>query len=317
MPNRLIILFVVGQPKLDSVRSGPWLLVHARGSAPLAIVEQVRHQCEEAGITLDTVPIESCVPEDGPLYTGLILVLPTNLDENWPQLVTRLDALVRRYRLTRRQGLKALLDRQVEWHRAGVVQAIGPRAILAHPMLSTTQQQICVRHYLSPDPPNILHPYSRSAAPPPTVDGTLDGDARCLPTWRYLRTWGILNITSIPALRAQIETCRAHFEDQRFPALYRPIPGIPANRLSIILDAIPHKPTTIERKTYLENGARVWRYVRDELRKLEPTFNRPNERTNTRDAQKDLRLLYAALCPLDEYLKLLPQSEWEPRFMVD
>ena len=44
---------------------------------------------------------------------------------------------------------------------------------------------------------------------------------------------------------------------------------------------------------------------------------RPNERTNTRDAQKDLRLFYAALCPLDEYLRLIPETEWESRFMDD
>src|SRR6266545_4392275 len=157
-PAALIIGFVVGQPKLDSVRSGPWLLVHARGSGPLALVEKVRHQCEEARITVNTVPIDECVPERALLYTCLIVVLPAMLDKRWPQLALRLDNLLCRYRNFRPQGLKALLDGQVEWHLAGVVQVIGPRAIVEHPMLADSQRRICVPHHLSADPVNVLRP---------------------------------------------------------------------------------------------------------------------------------------------------------------
>jgi hypothetical protein len=303
------------------VRSGPWLLVHAQGSAPLATVEQVRRQCDDAGITTDSMPIDACGPDDTHIYTCLVVVLPTILDQSWPIFAARLDELLRRYRTVRRAGLKALLDRQIPWHRAGVVQLIGPRAIISHPMLSETQQRVCVRHYLSPAPLDVLLPYNPSAPPPSRqpiiIDPTLDGDARCLPSWRYLQTWGVTSIRSIPTLRLHVEACREHFEDQRYPALYRPVPGLDANRLSMILDNHTYHPTARERKTYLENGARVWRYVLRELRKVEPTFARPNERTNTRDAQKDLRLFYAALCPLDEYLKLIPDNEWDVRFKDD
>ena len=264
------------------------------------------------------MPIERCVPERALLYTCLIVVLPTRLDRDWPQLAARVDSLLCRYRLIRPDGLKALLDGQVDWHLAGVIQVIGPRAIIDHPMLAESRQRICVRHPLSVDPVDVLRPYDRTSSvgvvDAVPVDPTMDGDARCLPTWRYLRTWGISGIRSVPALRIRVEDCREHFEDERYPALYRPVPGLEANRLSMILDNIPYQPTEIERKTYLENGARVWRYVLKELRKVEPRFARPNERTNTRDAQKDLRLFYAALCPLDEFLKLLPEPEWDTRF---
>lgn len=294
-------------------------MVHAHGSASHTVVEKVRHQCEEAGITLDCVPLEGASPLDAQFYTCVIVVLPAILDKDWPQFVVRLDDLLRGYRSVRRQGLAALLDREVAWHRAGVVQAIGPRAVVWHPMLSDSQQRICVRHYAS-DPIDVLRPYTRSAVPatdgePVAVDPTMDGDARCLPSWRYLRGWGVGGIHAVPLLRQRVETCREHFEDQRYPALYRPVPGLYSNRLAMILDDISYTPTERERKTYLENGARVWRYVLRELRKVEPAFARPNERTNTRDATKDLRLFYAALCPVDEYLKLLPENEWESRFM--
>lgn len=268
------------------------------------------------------MPLDRCVPERALLYTCLVVVLPTRLDRDWPQLAARLDNLLCRYRLVRPDGLRALLGGQVDWHLAGVVQVIGPRAIIDHPMLADSQQRICVRHPLSAEPVDVLRPFDRSApvsvaVAEPMVDPTLDGDARCLPTWRYLRSWGVSSIRSIPTLRIRVEDCREHFEDERYPALYRPVPGLDANRLSMILDNLHYQPTEVERKTYLENGARVWRYVLKELRKVEPQFARPNERTNTRDAQKDLRLLYAALCPLDEYLKLLPETEWDSRFLAE
>lgn len=294
-------------------------MVHPQGSASHAVAEKVRRQCEGAGITLDSVPLDATSPDDTHFYTCVIVVLPSILDKDWPQFVVRLDDLLRGYRSVRRQGLTALLDRAIPWHRAGVVQLIGPRAVIWHPMLSESQQRICVRHDVS-DAIDVLRPYDRSQPPESDnllvgVDPSLDGDARCLPSWRYLQTWGVSSIRAVPVLRQRVENCREHFEDDRYPALFRPVPGLYVNRLTMILDDVPYLPTERERKTYLENGARVWRYVLRELKKVEPGFARPNERTNTRDAQKDLRLFYAALCPLDEYLRLIPETEWESRFM--
>jgi hypothetical protein len=49
------------------------------------------------------------------------------------------------------------------------------------------------------------------------------------------------------------------------------------------------------RKAYTENGARVYRHVRDELRKIAPELARPNGKEETRGAQKDLHKLYTGL----------------------
>lgn len=53
------------------------------------------------------------------------------------------------------------------------------------------------------------------------------------------------------------------------------------------------------RKAYKESGARVYRIVIEELRKIVPELARPDGREGKKDAQKDLGRLYRNLRIID------------------
>jgi hypothetical protein len=59
----------------------------------------------------------------------------------------------------------------------------------------------------------------------------------------------------VPKVIACIDTCRSYYEHPRFAQLYRPIPGLPRNRLDIILGG-PADTVVGDRKAWQENGAR-------------------------------------------------------------
>ena len=95
-----------------------------------------------------------------------------------------------------------------------------------------------------------------------------------------------------------------------FPALYRPVADLPHNRLSFILDGIPHEPPPQQRKTWTENGARVTRYTTEQLTKVVPTLRRPGGRV--KGAQADLRGFYLHVLVVDAYLTLVPEPDRPP-----
>lgn len=284
------------------------------------VANAVLRQCERAGITVDVVPLDELDPQDASSYPGLLIALPTSLDDSWPQQCATITGLIEAYRARRRDGLDTLLHKRCSWHRAGVIQLIGPRAIVDHPALREAASRTCARQYLG-RPVDVIRVYDPAAwtartaltlAPP--ADPSTDGDARLRPLWQYLCSWHISAISSVPLLLDVIEQCRAFYENPAFPAMYRPVAGMELNRLSFILDGHPYSPTPQERTSWHENGARAWRRVEEQLRQVEPELARPAGRANTRGAQKDLHHLYLALRTLADYLHLLPPHEWESRF---
>jgi hypothetical protein len=124
--------------------------------------------------------------------------------------------------------------------------------------------------------------------------------------WRDVQAWGVTEIHDVPRLRKRIDDCRDHYESGRFSQLYRPISEVPRNRLDIILDG-PDDQVVGNRKTWMENGARVCRNVVKELNELVPGLARPGRRSNTKDAQKQLRRLYRNLRIIENYLRNLNQ----------
>lgn len=125
-------------------------------------------------------------------------------------------------------------------------------------------------------------------------------------TWDYLRSWGIHDPPAVPALLIGLEHCRRNSEK---PGLsqHRPHPNWQRNRLDLILDGPDLPVGPVELKTWNENGARVFREVRDELRLLHPGLHRPG-RPNAPGAQKDLRRLNQGLKITDTWLRDNPPS---------
>jgi len=113
---------------------------------------------------------------------------------------------------------------------------------------------------------------------------------------------GVTDIHDVPRLRKCIDDCRDHYESSRFSQLYRPISEVPRNRLDIILDG-PEGQVVGNRKTWMENGARVCRNVIKELNKVVPALTRPGGRKATKDAQKQLRRLYRNVRIIENYLR--------------
>jgi hypothetical protein len=303
----------------DLHRSGPWLVLHAHEPQCQTVVKTVAQQCTNAGVTTDIVTFMDVDMEDVFTYTGLVIVLPARLDETWWKLSTTVVAVAREYRSRRPSGLRSLRQGCTSWHKAGVMQMIGPRTMVRHPALAEATQRACFLHYLD-EQVDVFSPFDTSipiweGPPAPAVDPSMDGDATATPLWRYLKTWNITSIRLIPPLRKCVEDCRDFYENPTYPALYRPVSGVDANRLTFILDGIEHEPSRAQEKTWNENGARAWRYVAQQLREIEPNFSRPDGRSNTKGAQKDLHNFYLALRSLHEFLKLVPEREWEHLFM--
>jgi hypothetical protein len=237
-------------------------------------------------------------------FTGLVVVLPAQLAD--PSTALRPFArLIVDYRARRPEGLESIVNGSCEWFDAGVVQVVGRRAIMHHSGMRTTLDRACARHYT--DDSGLLdmfQPYMRRLVIPQQLDEQLAGEARdenIERLWRDVQAWGVTDIRDVPKLRKCIDDFRDHYESKRFSQLHRPINDISRNRLDIILDG-PDGEFTGDRKTWMENGARVCRDVEKELKKIVPELTRPGGRKNTKNAQKLLRRLYRNLRIIDSYM---------------
>ena len=131
-----------------------------------------------------------------------------------------------------------------------------------------------------------------------------DEDVHRAMTW--IREWGA-DVADVPRLHACIEECRDHFENPRFPALYRPVSSLPHNRLSFILDGVAHELTPQQRKTWTENGARVTRFTIARMKQIVPALRRPVG--GIKGAQADLRGFYMHILVVDAYMKVVPEQD--------
>jgi hypothetical protein len=267
---------------------------------------KVRKQCITRGVDLVFCPIDEVQQIRLDRFAGLVTVLSSAL--SGPPVALRPFArLIVDYRARRPEGLASILNGSCEWFNAGVVQVVGRRTVMRHPGIRPALDRVCARHYTDVSGSlDVFQPYTtqrfgimQQLDEEPANDVRDESIKRL---WRDVRAWGISDIQSVPKIRKCIEDFRNHYEDGRFSQLHRPIPGLARNRLDIILDG-PHDAIIGNRKTWMENGARVCRDVLKELKKIVPELTRPDGRDNTRDAQKQLCRLYRNLRIIDNHMR--------------
>lgn len=316
-------------PGWQLYRSGPWLVVHGCGTDSEDAAIQVREQCFARGVDIVLRPIDEVGQVRLDRFTGLVVVLPSaeavrqaaadiagareegSLLAGPPPTLRPFARLIVDYRARRPEGLESILNRSCGWFDAGVVQVVGSRAILQHPGLRTALDRVCARHYADDSStPGVFQPYTtRNFVLVQELDEQPAADLRdesIERLWCDIQAWEVADMREVPKLRKCIDDFRDHYESKRFPQLYRPIHGLPRNRLDIILDG-PHDVVIGDQKTWMENGARVWRDVEKELKKIVPDLNRPGGRDSTKDAQKQLRRLYRNLRIIENYMRGLDE----------
>jgi hypothetical protein len=299
-----------GPPGWHLHHSGPWLVVYGSGSESEDTVVHLRKQCLIRGIGVVVHPIGEIRQVRHDRFPGLVVVLPSRLADPVPVL-RPFARLIVDYRARRPEGLASIIDGSCAWFDAGVVHVIGRRVIMHHPEMGITRDRVCAWHYTDESGlPDLFQPYTRrlvvAAQPREHVVADEVRDENIARLWRDVQAWGVTDIHDVPRLRKCIDECRNHYESRRFPQLYRPISEVPRNRLDIILDG-PDDQVVGNRKTWMENGARVCRNVIKELNKIVPTLTRPGGSKTTKDAQKQLRRLYRNLRVIENYLRNLNQ----------
>ncbi len=281
-------------------------MVFGHGTRSEARAHQIADQCNTRGVDLDLVPVDEVVGFDLSYYVALIVVLPSTPPEGGAaSSMGKIVEIIRTYRARRPDGLASLLDGTRRWFQVGVVQVYGTYDAHEQANLGSSTARICLVHHVGDD--ELIDPfevYQAHGQPvSPRRPGSSDHLARSGRSLRAsLLSWGLSVPEDTSSARELIDGCRRRYEDPRFRALYRPIPGRELNRLDFLLD----EPETRApgHKKWMENGARVARGVFNELELQFPHFHRPNGRDNTKDAQKDLCTLYRALHAIEAASKV-------------
>jgi hypothetical protein len=306
----------------DLYGRGPWVVVTAVDDRSEGFVESIMKQCRIRRVAVVERTINGVQALRADRYPVLILLLPSHPSGNVVARLQPFADLLAVYRAGRPDGLDELLEGRCSWHEAGVIQVVGRNAVVRHRVMSSAARlrRVCAVHYTdcaNPAVPGIevFGPFEGRSVPlthEASVDQTVDEQDDIAGILARLREWGI-RPTEVPALRERIDACRLHFENPRYPALYRPVDGIAHNRLGFVLDGIDHRPmTAAARKAWTENGARVTRYVLRQLTELVPALARPRGRAGTRGAQDDLRTLYLMLRTADDLQRLCPPPDDVP-----
>lgn len=292
-----------GPPNWRLYRSGPWLVIYGSGPDSEDTATQVREQCLARGIDVVLCPIDEIRQVRLDRFVGLVVVLPSQL-ANLSAALRPFARLIGDYRARRPEGLESIINGSCEWFDAGVVQIVGQPTIIQHPEMRIALERVCARHYTTASGLlDVFQPYTTpSLVPTQQLDEQPAGEVRdenIERLWRDVQAWKVTDIRDVPKLRKRIDDFREHYEDKKFSQLRRPISNISRNRLDIILDG-PYNKVAGNRKTWMENGARVCRDVIEELRKIVPELTRPS---NTKGAQKQLRRLYRNLRIIENYMR--------------
>lgn len=293
-------------PSSEDLCCGPVLIIHGGGLESEDTARKIEQQCTRLGLRSRGRAIDACSDVELSRFPCLVLVLPTpSAPVNVRLALEPFAALAATYRGRWPHGLSSVVAGQVEAMDAGVLHLYGEEALLHNPTLRTAYKRACYVQATDVDPAvELLRPYTGRVdltGRPAPWEGTADVAADLIEqTWRYVQTWGASDIATVPALLACIERCRAHFDDETYPALHRPDPRHAKNRLDFVLDAPGVGPDTAKaRKAWTENGARVVRHVRKELEKV-AGLRRPGS-VEAPGAQRDLRDLYESLKILDAH----------------
>lgn len=279
-------------------RIEPFLIVYGSGPRAEDVARDIiAEKCAARGLDAEVRPIDEIGQVTLVFYLALIIVLPSapTRDEDVYKALQPFKHLIIDYRTRRPHGLKSFWEDSCKWFAVGVVQVCGLRAIMQHSHAKAllNSADICAKHYIDELDVDVFGVYDCTfpvlSDPCPGPDDNIYqkviGKA-----WRAVHEWGVTDIKKVPRLRQCIDRCRDHYEDPHFSQLHRPIPKRLRNRLDIILDG-PHDVVIGKSKTWQENGARVCRYVLEQLRKEVPELKPPG----TRGVQEQLRELYQNL----------------------
>lgn len=290
-------------------QTGPWLVVYGHGTHAEARARQAAGRCHARGVHFELVAVDEVAGRDLSYYMALIVFLPSVPSDELPtSSIDKIVDIIKTYRARRPYNLTSLLDGSRQWFKVGVVQVFGTTDAYDHARLQSVSKQICLVHYVEDDEPvDPFAVYQTHGQPPSSRPESTDQLIRSTRTLQaYLHSWGLSVPEDVSRAREGIEGCRSHYENPRYTALYRPIPGRDLNRLDFLLD----EPGTQGRnhKKWMENGARTARDVFKELERQFPDLNRPNGRASTKDAQQDLRKLYQALRAFEAVSKVTSRS---------
>lgn len=290
-------------PPPGELCGSPCLIIHGWGPGSEQIAQQIADQCRELRVRSRIRAIDAYGDVELTRFPSLIVVLPSYSDNLKVRTVLEpFASLVSDYRLRRSDGVAGVLSGDTDPMDAGVIHLIGEQVLVHNPAMRSVLRRACHVHIIEQNGQfDLLQPY-RQSTPPPVApsDEPCDVVADALhTTWSYIKEWGITDPGTVAELLACIKRCRSRYEDPKRPQLYRPHPDVNRNRLDLILDGPDIQVG--DKKTWAENGARVWRYVLEQLQAVEPALARP-AKPNARGAQKDLRQLFDALRIIDTHL---------------
>jgi len=278
-------------------RIEPFLITYGSGPKAEDVARRIAADCAAHAVHADVYPIDEIAQAILVFYLALIAVLPSAPTTDIAKTLQPFKRLIGDYRARRPHGLKALHQGYCQWFTIGVVQVCGLRGIMHHPQTKAllTAAEVCATHYIDDFAPavDVFTPYDSEVPTHPDQEPDPDDDAyhkTIQDAWNAIQKWGVTDIQQVPSLRKCIEQCRHHYETNRFSALYRPNPQTPnSNMLDLILNG-PHQ-TVGDRTAWLENAARVCRYVKQQLQRHVPELEYPT----TRGVQEQLRQLYQNL----------------------
>jgi hypothetical protein len=277
-------------------RIEPFLVTYGSGPRTEDVARQIAEDCVARTVHVDLRPIDEIAHLTVVFYLALIVVLPSAPMTDVARTLQPFKRLILDYRARRPNGLRSLQQGHCEWFTVGVVQVCGLRGIMQHPQTKALLDSaaVCVKHYIDDFEPtvDVFKPYdSEFHIPDPDPEPDNDVYRKSIEdAWNAIQKWGVTDMQKVPDLRQCIDECRDHYETNRFPALYRPNSHAPnSNMLDLILNG-PHDVIG-DRTAWLENAARVCRYVREQLQREIPELEPPS----TRRVQQQLRQLYQSL----------------------
>ncbi|MFB7837740.1 hypothetical protein ACWIGW_44285 [Nocardia brasiliensis] len=282
--------------------AGVCLVVESPGVVAGALAEAAVAQYAACGMLTEKVGIDLLELGDLNAYTGLIVTMPDDIPRTpaGKKMLKKLASTVERYRAQRREGIAAVFAGSPPF-KAGVVQLTGTPNVLSYAEIRSLTGLICRIHRLDPkaiDPMvDFLGVYT--PADPAIAESQIDRNIR--EAWEYLSTWNITTVDEVWLVWRIFEECIQRYEDKKFTALHRPVPGNNTNRLTILLYE-PNTPAPhisgdydADRAKWVSDGARVARYTVEQIQASLPDVSRPDQRGGSKDAQPALRLLHANL----------------------
>ncbi|MFB7873778.1 hypothetical protein ACFC06_00900 [Nocardia sp. NPDC056064] len=294
--------------------TGPWAVIESAGPLAHELAVRAAAQCEERGVRYEVLGIDKLSSEDVGVFHGLVVTLPDHIATP-ADVAQKLEAVraMRTYRAIRREGIEAVSSRRLPEYKAGVLQVAGRSPVLNQYQFKQLSRSVCREHRIDTESALEGVDFFAMYVPGSTIDLLRSQAQRHQDSaWKMLLRWGILDVEAVLAVRQVFEECILHYEDPRYKALFRPIVGKGMNRLQFILtDPRFHGPAEPGAyKKWMENGARVGRYVLDQLGDLDPSITRPGRAA--RGLQDELYRLYTTIDTLvrtPEFRALLPSAQ--------